>query len=34
MYEDALNENRRRIIILKPELVSGIDSDFNKIIKE
>jgi len=34
MYEDALNEKRRRISILKPELVSGIDSDFNKIIKE
>lgn len=34
MYEDALNEKRRRINILKPELVSGIDSDFNKIIKE
>ena len=34
MYEDSLNEKRRRISILKPELVSGIDSDFNKIIKE
>lgn len=34
MYEDALNEKRRRINILKPELVSGIDSDFNRIIKE
>ena len=34
MYEDSLNEKRRRISILKPELVSGIDSDFNKNIKE
>jgi hypothetical protein len=34
MYEDGLNEKRRRISILKPELVAGIDSEFTKIIKE
>lgn len=34
MYEDALNEKRRRINIVKPELVSSIDSNFNRIIKE
>jgi hypothetical protein len=34
MYEDALNEKRRRISILKPELVAGLDSDFNNLIKQ
>ena len=34
MYEDSLNEKRRRISILKPELVAGLDSDFNNLIKQ
>jgi hypothetical protein len=34
MYEDALNEQRRRINILKPQLVSTIESNFNTLIAE
>jgi len=34
MYEDALNEKRRQINILKPEIVSSIDSNFTELITQ
>jgi len=34
MYETALNEQRRRINILKPEIVSSVETNFTTIIKQ
>jgi hypothetical protein len=34
MYEDAENEKKRRINILKPEVVSTIDSNFTSMITQ
>jgi hypothetical protein len=33
-YEDALNEKKRRINILKPQVVSEFDSNFTSLIKQ
>jgi hypothetical protein len=32
MYEDAENEKRRRINIIRPQLVSTIETSFNSLI--
>jgi len=32
-YEDALNESKRRILVIKPSVVSELDSTFTQLIK-
>jgi hypothetical protein len=34
MYETAENEKKRRINILKPEIVSTVETNFNVIIQQ
>jgi len=34
MYEDAQNESKRRINILKPEIIAEIDSNFTTLIRQ
>jgi hypothetical protein len=34
MYETAENEKKRRINILKPEIVSTVETNFNTIIQQ